>query len=274
MIADVSAFTFIAISRCLSINLGHKWAQFCERKLNISILISIFWLPSLSVFLMQIIPETPQIEVGWNCVFGQCTYMNTCQKNTNSVNQTYIQDYEGKCLPASLTTHTIMFRNSWLWILPMYVFPIIAIFITMICYASIWNKVRHSRRLFLQNDMYNEALNHRDIKMTWTILILIIINVFCWIPYIIFPLALDFPIDEMDINKMDEGRYILYWILNNIFRSQYAINFFVYVFRSEQYRNAFYDFLGLFCEKPVFRNETFHDQIEMRNRISKKYIRS
>ena len=219
---------------------------------------------------MQVFPEMPQIEVGWNCVFGQCTYMNACEKAINDTIQGFDVDYELGCRSSSLTPHTIFSRGSIIWILPMYVFPIIAIFITMISYAMIWNKVRQSRRHFLQSDSCNVIFSHREIRMTWTILILIIINVVCWLPYIIFPLALDFPIDDMDINTMDEGRFVLYWILNNIFRSQYALNFFVYVFRSEQYRNAFYDFLGLFCGKKFERNESFYYQVEMRGKRSAK----
>ena len=258
MIADVGAFTFIAISRCLSINFRQKWVQFCERKLRVAILLLASWIPCFIVFSMQVLAETPHIEVGWNCVFGQCTYMNKCQMRGNNVTENHELDNRNTCRPVWLW-------DSMLWIMPMYVFPIVAMVITMLSYAMIWNKARQSRKNFQKSDMNSVALNHRDMKMTWTILILIVINLICWLPYIIFPVALDFPVDDMDINTMGERVFILYWILNNIFRSQYAVNFFVYVFRSEQYRNAFYDFLGLFCAKKFERNEICRHQIEMRS---------
>ena len=88
---------------------------------------------------MQVLAETPHIEVGWNCVFGQCTYMNKCQMRGNNVTENHELDNRNTCRPVWLW-------DSMLWIMPMYVFPIVAMVITMLSYAMIWNKARQSRK--------------------------------------------------------------------------------------------------------------------------------
>ena len=253
MLADVGAFTFIAITRCLGMTLGQKWIIFCERKRNVFLLLIVSWTPSIMALLMQIFISPPEIEVGWNCVLGQCSYMRTCVDNipnrTNELGLEQVEvDYdteENYCSSSMTTSHSIIYGSSVLWILPMYVFPIVSIFITIVSYVLIWIKVHISTKSFQNSEIHSVALHHREIKMTWTIMILIAINVLCWLPYITLPWVLDFPIDPFRPVAMSDGRYMMYWILKIMFRSQYSINFFVYVVRSEQYRSAVYDFVKM-----------------------------
>ena len=265
MLADVGAFTFIAITRCLGMMLGDKWNIFCERKRNVFLLLIVSWTPSLGVLLMQLLTSPPQIKIGWNCVLGQCSYMHSCENiNPNRTNEHGIVlvnfDYEtdgNYCSLSMMTNHSIIYGSAVLWILPMYVFPITSIFITSVSYVLIWVKVHRSTKSFQNSEsmsVVSVALHHREIKMTRTILILIAINVICWLPYIIFPWVLDFPVDSNHPETMNDGRYILYWILKSMFRSQYAINFFVYVVRSEQYRSAVYDFFEILKIKKLQRS--------------------
>ena len=72
----------------------------------------------------------------------------------------------------------------------------------------------------------------RERKMTHTILILILLNMICWIPY---------QLANIVIFEVLEGKYEKwhYDIVVGLYFTQYGLNFFVYVLRSEQYRKSF-----------------------------------
>ena len=59
---------------------------------------------------------------------------------------------------------------------------------------------------------------------------------------------------------MSSKEYIAYSIFANIFEVQYALNFFVYIFRSPQYRSAFFDIFKMLSNVPFnFRPSSISD---------------
>ena len=115
--------------------------------------------------------------------------------------------------------------------------------IICISYVVIRCKVHNSTKYFIDRQQSNSSLSQRDIKLTQTILILVILNFFCWLPYVVLITA---ALDLTSAHKPSSAKqYILKIMLVSMFESQYALNFFVYVARSEQYRNAFLDVLPI-----------------------------
>ena len=131
------------------------------------------------------------------------------------------------------------------------VIPTFSFVTIVISYVLIWFKVHQSKNSLSNPENNVTHLNNREIRMTLTILILIVLNFVCWIQYTLFHIIVSYHspksrnASEKD-NSSSEKDYILYAILLSIFETQYASNFVIYVARSEQYRNAFIDGLRLF----------------------------
>ena len=75
-------------------------------------------------------------------------------------------------------------------------------------------------------------LDATETKMTYTILILISLNLSFWLPYQLFNIF----IFELVKDKFDRAYYDIF---RGVYFSQYLLNFFVYSARSEQYRKAY-----------------------------------
>ena len=122
--------------------------------------------------------------------------------------------------------------------------PSCSLIIIGISYVVIYCKVHSSTKYFIGREQMNSSMNDRDIKLSKTILILVIMNFFCWLPYVVLiTAAIDLTNEPQPATSK---HYVLRVILVNMFESQYALNFFVYVARSEQYRNAFLDLLPFY----------------------------
>ena len=83
------------------------------------------------------------------------------------------------------------------------------------------------------------ALDKRERQMTWTILILILLNLLCWLPYQLSNIYIF--VTRSEHTKSSENFYFDVFI--GIFFTQYSLNFFVYIVRSDQYQKAFLYFI-------------------------------
>ena len=73
--------------------------------------------------------------------------------------------------------------------------------------------------------------------MTKTILILIVTNLLCWLPYgLLINTALDLTVEPEPYTK---EQYIVTVVLVAIFESQYAINFFIYMAKARRSKQLF-----------------------------------
>ena len=231
LVADMLAIAVVALSRCLDMVAHQKWSDFCDKKRNIAVLILLSWVPGLIALLISLIIESHGIEPGWNCETGGCGFIRTCRLSGGGV-----KDGLRAC-----DSGMGVWRLSYFSTI---IVPSCSLLIIGISYVVIWCKVHNSTKYFTDQEQINSSLNDRDIKLSKTILILVVMNFFCWLPYVVLITA---AIDLTNEPKPATSKhYIFRVILVNIFESQYALNFFVYVARSEQYRNAFFDILPFY----------------------------
>ena len=105
-------------------------------------------------------------------------------------------------------------------------------------YFSLLYKAHISRKNLQQcenDERLTAALDKRERHMTWTILILISLNLLCWLPYQLSNIYIF--VTRSEHTKSSENYYFDVFI--GIFFTQYSLNFFVYIVRSDQYQKAF-----------------------------------
>ena len=236
LVADMLAIAIVALSRCLDMVAHQKWTDFCDKKRNISVLILLSWVPGMIALLISLIIESHGIEPGWNCETGGCGFIRTCRLPDVGKSVKRFKDGLRACESGMGVWRLSYFSTI--------IVPSCSLIIIGVSYVVIYCKVHNSTKYFIDQEQINSSLNERDIKLSKTILILVIMNFFCWLPYVVLITA------AIDLTNQPQPatskHYILRVILVNMFESQYALNFFVYVARSEQYRNAFLDLLPFY----------------------------
>ena len=261
--ADVLGLALIAVARCLNMVCNPKWDDFCNKKRNVLFLMFISWSPNLVSLLLLLFMESYEIVPGWNCEHGMCSLVETCQRNGQGIGGSKHINQNGK---ESNTRSSI---NVWN-LLYMYstCLPSIAILLTIISYLLIWYKVCQSKKQFvgLENRQMSELFAQREMKMTWTIFIIIALNILCWIPYyLIHYLTYEFPNIYKEFSTSD---YIIFDVLLNICEAQYAFNFFLYVARHKQYRNAVLDALTCWKCRHIYNSKNNSENISIREKLS------
>ena len=96
-----------------------------------------------------------------------------------------------------------------------------------------------SKKRFLGTHETFIRLYGREMRMTRTILILIVLNVMFWfVAFAIVAFKYDKSLSSAWMS-MTIQKFVPYITFVNIFEIQYALNFFVYMARRDQYREAF-----------------------------------
>ena len=238
MVVDMLALSLVALSRCLDMVINEKWANFCEKWRNIFCLISSTWIVGVITVIFFFIIEEDGIETGWKCETGGCGFIHSCEKHIEPNPSIGNQNKYKNCAEGISLWRLTYFATLFV--------PAFSIMIIILSYVGIWYKVRKSTKYFQSQHnpvpsnpiLHSKQLSQRDIKMTKTILILIVLNLLFWLPYgLLINTALDLTVEPSPYTKKE---YIVTVVLVAIFESQYAINFFVYMARHEQYRNAFF----------------------------------
>ena len=237
LVASMLAISLVALSRCLDMVITSTWTAFCDKKRNILCLFLIVWIPSLIALVISLIIQSYGIEPGWHCETGGCGFIRPCENYKDS--DRYIDDLHDikSCHEGDEIWRLTYFSTICV--------PAVSLGIAAVSYILIWCKVHRSTKYLLGTEQLQVVeqvapqLYHRDTKMTKTILILITLNFLFWLPYgVLINTALDL---TKKPKQSTPEQYILKVILVSIFETQYAINFFVYVARHKQYRNAFLD---------------------------------
>ena len=241
-VADMLALALVALSRCLDIALTIKWTYFCSRRRNVTMLFLICWAISLTVMPVMLTIHSYGIEMGWNCETGGCGFVRNCRQLENSIQLR--KDVGNR---ASCSVPMEIWRNIYIVI---FFVPVTSI-LTIICsYSVIFCKVHQSKSNFLNEERTFNFLRKRQKKMTCTTLILISLNVIFWLmAFVIIAVRYDKKLSDA-WKPMDNKEFIAYSIFVNIFEVQYALNFFVYIFRSPQYRSAFFDIFKMLSNLP------------------------
>ena len=234
-VADMLAISLVALSRCLDMVVKEKWTNFCDKRRNVFMVLLLVWIPSLLTLLHLMIIQVHGIEAGWNCETGGCGFVRSCKLYENTKLFTDVAHRFTQCNDGTDIWRLTYFSTICV--------PICSLIVIIVSYLVIWYKVHQSTKHF-QHDTREMAtrLNQRDIKMTRTVLILVVLNFLFWLPYGILTLTSTLTSKP---SPSTAEIYILKIISVNIFESQYAINFFIYVARSEQYRNSFLDVLRI-----------------------------
>ena len=235
LVGDMLAITLVALSRCLDMVITEKWNRFCDKRRNILLLLLVVWVPSLIALMISFIIQSYGISAGWQCETGGCGFIHACNK------------YENISIHESLESRIFENCNEGMdiWRLSYYStigVPTVSLGIIVLSYLVIWYKVRQSTKYFTNTqDGPTESLNQRDLRMTQTILLLIMLSFTFWLPYgVLINTALDLTNHPKPSTAI---QYVIKIVLVSVFESQYAINYFIYVARHEQYRNALFDVL-------------------------------
>ena len=246
-VADIVAISLVAISRCLDMVITNKWEEFCSKKTNIFILFLLVWVVSSLTVPTLLTLQSYGIEIGWNCELGACGFIRNCN----------ILNVEDVTRPTDSDTGNCNIRMEVWRIVYIIVFciPIIALFSIICSYLIIWYKVHTSKRNFVGTDDTYLRLNGRERKLSCTILVLIVLHVMFWfVAFGIIAFKYDKNLSSA-WSPMAVQKYFLYIIATNIFELQYSLNFFVYIARRDQYREAFMDVF-----KEIYKNmpSSFH----------------
>jgi hypothetical protein len=228
---DMLAMALISLSRYLDISYKEKWNQICDLKKNVMLLLALFWTPGLlSIPLLIFIYSHDSVKPGWDCRYGACGFL-----------QSYDVGMHPKAIEDIETTN----YNSWnlMYIYTIFV-PLFSFVVMIVCYLFIWRKVHKSAKYLSGTESMMRTLNKREFKMTKAISIIILCSFLCWLPLPI--LAFVFLTFSDSHHVSSDSDYILYAIIQSVFVSQYALNFFIYITQSEQFRDAFLDGIHLF----------------------------
>ena len=232
-VADMLALALVALSRCLDIALTTTWTNFCSKRRNVFMLFVLCWAIGLMVIPIMLTLHSYGIEMGWNCETGGCGFIRNCKVLENSIQLNQHEEPTGKCyVPMEIwrTIYSIIFFV-----------PFSSLLVIICSYSIIFWKVHQSKRNFLKEERILNILKKRQLKMTCTTLILILLNVLFWLMAIaIIAVRYDKKLSD-PWKPMNTKEYMAYSVFINIFEIQYALNFFVYIFRSPQYRSAFID---------------------------------
>ena len=242
-VADMLALALVALSRCLDIVLTIKWTYFCSRKRNIFVLFLLCWTIGLMVIPLALTFHSYGIEMGWNCETGGCGFIRNCKKLENSNQLSKYTENTGQCsVPMEI------WRKIYIVI---FFVPAISLLTIIISYSIISYKVHESKRNFTNESQTFNILKKRQIKMTCTTLILILLHGLFWLmAFCAIAISYDKRLSD-SWKPMNAEEYVAYTVFINIHEIQYALNFFVYIYRSPQYRSAFLDIFNDFAYPPL-----------------------
>ena len=233
VLADMLAMASVALTRALSTIIPHKWKRICERKLVLPILFVSVWMLSGITNIPYFI-KAYGTEVGWDCTYGQCGFRSTCLAYNNESVPRFIDNPEEKCNSSFYGNTKVLYLYTW-------ILYGISLVIIVLSYVVIFCKIHYSKKSIDNTKTIRRKANRkksvtdlstREKKMTITILILILLNLTCWIPYQLFNVII-FEVVGEDFEKF------YYDFVIGLYFTQFSLNFFVYVLRSEQYRNSF-----------------------------------
>lgn len=206
---DWLILSMIALTRAIKVKYPTKWRDFCEKKICVILCLAAPWIFQL-LNLMPLLIE-PSTDFGFNCLMGKCDFIPTGKQSL---------------LPA------------WL----VYKIPIggtffVPCFLMMGSYLMIWLHLRKSQKekdqMLNINVKKHQKNREREIKFIWTIFIICACFLVCSTPVAIV-------VDILEIRTDNP-----FLILISIMWCQYGINFFIYAYRSRQYRAAYWDFFIL-----------------------------
>ena len=216
----------VSTGRCIDLMKPGLWRNCTNNNVILSILLLIpwlLWLPStLPAFLSM-----SEIGTGWNCAVGYCTQMIKCTAE--------------ECPEQSRQWDFITWYNC--------VITLSSATTTIISYVIIRRRVNQSSsELESLGNANEEVLHKREMKMTRTILLLVMSHCICNIPTVFIDTIDGFV--KAGFYKWNVVHECMAEILYIIFDFQFLFNLFIYAASNEQFRMAYIDFWNLIsCDK-------------------------
>ena len=225
--ADMTAIALVSLTRCLNIMIPKKWDLICDKTTNLIMMMLSVWLLSI----MSLFPyffKSYGVEPGWDCEAGGCAFRWKYMINNNETVPSYIQDPEKIC--DSQFDCKISFM--YLYFLIKYSFCIL---VCMMSYAVLLFKVHSSKKNLKGPE--NKVTNSDDTerRMSLTILMLITMNIVCLLPFLVYYVV---GFEKWGTSRSFRAS-IQFEMVEALYVSQFALNFLVYVARSDQSRKAF-----------------------------------
>ena len=213
MTTDWLLLALIAVTRAFQIKRPYQWSAFCRNKFYISILLVTPWILAFLILLPIFID--PASDFGYHCLIGKCTI-----------------------IPTGEEPFKIFLKHPWLKnVMPMSVSFSVPFLVIGISYFVIWKHIQRineeKKEIGHEEKFGSEGLNEVQIKFIWTIFIVCIFYFACAgaMTYARF----------MRLAKKDSPFVV--FITSTGFLVQFSVNFFVYFYRSEAYRKAYWDIL-------------------------------
>ena len=236
VVADMLALAFVALARGLTTIFPHQWGVICNGKRNLGLIFSCIWILSAITNIPHAF-KRGGVELGWDCSVGGCGYRTTCMTYGNDTLPRLVDDPEIIC-------DSIFYGNGSALYLYTWVLYSISIVIIIGSYLAIFWKIEKTKenvdKMMTCGSLDRQpsscaSLAATERKMTYTVLILILLNMVCWLPYQLFNLVY---IEGVVKFGPSFERYY-YDLFVGLYFTQYALNFFVYVVNSGQYRKSF-----------------------------------
>ena len=202
----------VAMTRAFSVKIPDQWNEFCKHKIYVFLFILSTWV--FQVLVMLPIFIQPSIEIGYNCLMGKCNYVPTGLDPAEGLEFVGEPVFVGLPYLAAFLTPCM---------------------ITIISYVIIWTHIRKVKKdveeMKTTNAQGPRELTQQEIQFIWTVFIICLCYLLCALPGIIL----------VDIFHMKDSTTFL--ISLSLLWIQFSLNIFIYAYRSEQYRSAYWDLL-------------------------------
>ena len=225
-ILESSAIAIISMGRCMDILKPDIWRTYSNNTTRLAFFVASPWF-LWGISLIPVLMKSSEIEMGWNCAVGYCTQIIKCPLSDCPdyvPNWTFIIWYSFLVTSASVIT-------------------------TIICYVLIYLRARVSSKTLKQiGNVKNEMLRIREMKLTRTILVLVLSHTLCNVPTLLIDTVI-YSTFGSSITWNVAMKYLCgaFYILYNI---QFIINVFIYAATNKDFQMAYLDFLKwLTCQK-------------------------
>ena len=111
---------------------------------------------------------------------------------------------------------------------------IISMLTIIICYLLIWRKAHQSTVSITTLGNINIDLQNRESKLTKMILLLVFVSGMCNLILVVF-------IGSLAISSLS-AEITIYFVTVSVYESQFALNFFIYALKNDDYRKAYRDY--------------------------------
>ena len=222
---DWLLMAIIAMTRAIKIKFPDNWKTFCGHKGYVLLSLAFPWL--LSFGILSPLFLQPSLEFGYNCRVGKCTV-----------------------IPTGKDSLDVFLDEPWMLnVLPWTTAFLIPFSIIVVSYLVIWQHIQSvkTNRVQMTNIKSNEKnkISSTEMKFIWTILIVCIFYLLC-----------SGTLTTTRFLRLagKDGPHIVF-VTNTAILVQYCINFFVYAYRSKQYRAAYWDVLAAIFPSLAKRKE-------------------